>query len=33
MELIVFLICVGIIALIGIVWNLIGMHNDSVGTL
>lgn len=29
MELIYFLSVVGVIAIIGIIWNLVGMHNDS----
>lgn len=30
MELIYFLIGVGIVAIIGIIWNLIGMKHDAV---
>ncbi len=29
MELIYFLACVGVIAIIGIIWNLIGMKHDT----
>ena len=30
MELIYFLIVVGVVAIIGIIWNLIGMKHDTV---